>query len=121
MSKDYGVSLSLYYGNELFEFLGHPEIWKEILNYLEDWKKQIPDLPETNFDLNAESSFEEIKDLNPALFRGIFDNDVIFNEIILTIFPEKKTLKLLLEYFKSKSRERIIYKKLSEILENRIR
>jgi len=120
MSKDYGVTLNLDYGEELFEFLGHPEIWKEILQYLKDWKKEIPELPETNFDLDAESSFEEIKDLNPALFRTIFENDEIFNEIVLAIFPEKKTLKLLLNYFKSKSDEKTIYKTLSELLKKRI-
>ena len=73
MSKDYGVTLNLDYGKELFEFLGHSEIWKEILKYLEEWKKEIPEFPETNFDLDAESSFEEIKDLNPSLFRTIFE------------------------------------------------
>jgi len=42
------------------------------------------------------------------------------NEIILTIFPEKKTLKLLLEYFKSKSEEKTIYKTLSDLLKEKI-
>lgn len=120
MSKDYGVTLNLDYGEELFEFLGHPEIWKEILEYLKEWKKEIPELPETNFDLDAESSFEEIKDLNPALFRKIFEKDDIFNEIVLAISPEKKTLKLLLNYFESKSDEKTIYKTLSELLKKRI-
>lgn len=120
MSKDYGVSLYLDYGKELFELLEKPEIWDEILKHLKEWKKEIPDLPETNFDLDAESSFEEIKDLNPALFRTIFENDEIFNEIVLTIFPEKKTLKLLLEYFESKSEEKTIYKTLSGLLKKRI-
>jgi len=120
MSKDYGVTLNLDYGKELFEFLGHSEIWKEILKYLEEWKKEIPEFPETNFDLDAESSFEEIKDLNPSLFRTIFDNEEIFNEIVLTIFPEKKTLKLLLDYFESKAEEKTIYKTLSELLKKRI-
>ena len=120
MSKDYGVTLNLDYGEELFEFLGHPEIWKEILEYLKEWKKEIPELPETNFDLDAESSFEEIKDLNPALFRKIFEKDDIFNEIVLAISPEKKTLKLLLNYFESKSDEKTIYKTLSEVLKKRI-
>jgi len=120
MSKDYGVALNLNYGKELFEFLGHSEVWKEILKYLEEWKKEIPELPETNFDLDAESSFEEIKNLNPALFRTIFKNDEIFNEIILTIFPEKKTLKLLLKHFESESKEKTIYKTLFELLKKRI-
>lgn len=118
MSKAYGVNLNLNYGDELFTFLGHKEIWQEILKYLEEWKKEIPELPETNFDLNAQSSFEEIKDLNPAWFRSILENDEIFNEIVLAIFPEKKTLKLLFEHFKAN--EKTIYKTLSELLKKRI-
>ena len=42
-------------------------------------------MPETNFDLDAKEGFEEIKDLTPALFRKIFEKDIIFNEIILNI------------------------------------
>lgn len=120
MENAYEVELKLFYGEDLFSFLGSPEIWTEILGYLSDWKKEIPELPETNLDLDAQSSFEDIKNLNPTWFRSIFDNDEIFNEIILTIFPEKKTLKLLLEYFKSKSNEKKIYKTLSEILSKKI-
>ena len=120
MSKAYGVNLYLFYGEEIFTFLGHTEIWQEILKYLKEWKKEIPELPETNFDLNTESSFEEIKNLNPALFRSIFENDEIFNDIVLTIFSQKKTLKLLLGYFKSKSKEKTIYKTLTELLEKKI-
>src|SRR3989344_4380344 len=106
MEKDYGVKLYLFYGKELFDFLKQNKIWGEILSHLKKWKEDIPDLPETNFDLEAEHSFEEIKDLNPSIFRRLFENDEIFNEIILTVFPQKKTLKLLLEYFESKSQER---------------
>ena len=120
MQTAYGVNLHLYYGEELFVFLQQSGIWTEILKYLSDWKQEIPELPETNFDLNAESSFEDIKDLNPALFRSIFESDEVFNDIALTLFPEKKTLRLLLDYFKSKSSERQIYKTLSELLEEKI-
>jgi len=120
MSDAYGVNLYLHYGKELLDFLEHPEVWDEILKYLEKWKEEIPDLPETNFDLDAQSSFQEIKDLNPTWFRSIFESDEIFNEIALTLFPEKKTLKLLLNYFKSKSSEMQIYKTLSKLLESRL-
>lgn len=74
-------------------------IWEEILAYLKEWKKEIPELPEMIFDLNAESSFKEIKDLNPTYFRKIFNNDEVFTEIILALLPQKKTLNLLLKYF----------------------
>jgi len=120
MAHDYGVKLYLFYGVELFDFLQQEKTWSEILKYLEQWKKEIPDFPETNFDIDAESSFEEIKSLSPALYRKLFQDDIIFNEIILTVFPEKKTLRLLLDYFKGKSSEKIIYKTISKALEERI-
>lgn len=120
MAHDYGVKLYLFYGVELFDFLQQGKIWNEILKYLQQWKKEIPDFPETNFDIDAESSFEEIKGLSPALYRKLFQDDIIFNEIILTVFPEKKTLRLLLNYFKEKSSEKIIYKTISKALEERI-
>lgn len=121
MANDYGVGLYLYYGGELFTFLEHQDIWNEILTYLTRWKKEIPDLPETNFDLNPTNSFEEIKDLNPTWFRKILTNDEVFNEIILTIFPEKETLRLLLDYFREKSTERKIYSTLGNLLKERIK
>lgn len=120
MSRDYGVEICLFYGVELFDFLKQKNIWDEILKYLEQWKKEIPDFPETNFDIDAEISFEEIKDLQPSFYRKIFQNDIIFNEIVLTIFPEKKTLKLLLDYFKEKSSEKTIYKTIANLLEEKL-
>lgn len=44
----------------------------------------------------------------------------IFNEIILTLFPEKKTLKLLYEYYSSFPNSISIYKSLAEKLSQRI-
>jgi Holliday junction resolvase-like predicted endonuclease len=120
MEKDYGVNLYLFYGDELFEFIEIKDIWSEILKFLKIWKKEIPELPETNFDLDAEKSFEEIKDLNPVYYRKLFENQEIFNEIILTLFPQKKTLKMLLDYFKSKADKKIIYKTLFETLKDKI-
>lgn len=120
MSRDYGIEICLFYGIELFDFLKQKSIWDEILKYLEQWKKAIPDFPETNFDINAESSFKEIKDLSPSLYRKIFRDDIIFNEIILTIFPEKRTLKLLLNYFNEKSSEKTIYKTIADLLEEKL-
>ncbi len=121
ISKDYGIHLYLQYGKELFEFLGHSEIWEEILNYLKKWKANIPDLPEINFDLDAQSSFKEIKDINPTIFRTILENDELFNDIFLILFPEKKTLGLLLDYFKVKSREKKIYNTLYQLLERKLK
>ncbi len=102
----------------LFDYLGLTDVWDEILQYLELWKNEIPDFPEINFDTDAQHTFEEIKDLKPLIFRKLFDNEIIFEEIVLTLFPDKKTLRLLLNYFESK--ETTIYKTLAEKLREKI-
>ena len=118
INKDYNVETFLFYGQDLFNYLDYKNIWSEIIRYLEKWKKEIPELPEINFDLDAKHTFEEIKDLDTLVFRKLFTDDVIFQEILLTLFPENKTLKLLYEYFLTK--DLTIYKNLANILSKRI-
>ena len=120
ISQAYESDLKLLYGKELFIELKCEEVWNEIIEYLIKWKKEIPDLPEINFDNEYENTFNEIKDMNPTWFRYIFENDQIFNEIVLTLFPEKKTLKLLLDYFINKSKEKKIYKTLGNLLKSKL-
>jgi hypothetical protein len=102
INKDYNVKTFLFYGQDLFIYLDYKNIWSEIIRYLEKWKKGIPELPEINFDLDANHTFEEIKDLDTLVFRKLFTDDVIFQEILLTLFPENKTLKLYMNIFLQK-------------------
>ncbi|HOP50908.1 MAG TPA: hypothetical protein PK887_09830 [Ignavibacteriales bacterium] len=116
MQSDYSVDLHLFYGRSLFEFFGFSDVWDEIIEYLQMWKREIPELPEINFDLDAWLTFEEIKDLQPLIYRKLFSKEEIFNEIVLTLFPQKLTLNLLLGYFQKQ--EKSIYKSLAERLSN---
>lgn len=120
ISSDYNIETQLLYGRSLFDYLGYTEIWEEILNYLVRWKKEIPDLPEINFDLNAVETFEEIKNLSPIVFRNLFNKVEIVNEIILTLFPNKKTLYLLKDYFSNKTESiyKSLIKKIDAIINN---
>lgn len=118
IGKDYKVELHLFYGKQLFDYLNLPEIWDEILRYLELWKKELPDLPEINFDINAQHTFEEIKNLKPIVFRKLLKNDVIFREILLTLFPECKTLQLLKLDFEKREQE--IYKTLAKVINKKL-
>lgn len=119
MSSDYNLETQLFYGKALFDYLGFTDIWNEILSYLKEWKIEIPDLPEINFDLDAQHTFNEIKDLKPATFRKLFDNDEVYEQIVKTLFPENKTLKLLLQHFKQQ--KATIYKTLTEKLKQKIK
>lgn len=121
ISKDYGIILHLSYGSDLFNKLNIIHIWDEILNYLQKWKKNIPDLPEINFDKNAHLSFEEIKCLKTQEYRKLFSNPEL-DSLICVLFPEKLTLKLLKEHFQFKfdNDEGAIYGTLNKLCTNTI-
>lgn len=101
LSKDYGITLHLSYGNDLFAELDKIEVWAEILSHLRTWKSNIPDLPEINFDLDPQVSFEEIKDLQPMIYRKLFANSEL-DDLLCVLFSKQATLRLLVEYFKNK-------------------
>lgn len=119
LKSDYNCDSYLCYGQDLFccGFNGFDiAIWQEILDYLEKWKKDLPDMPEINFDKNANNVFNEIKDLSPSIYRKLLTNQNILEQIFPIIFPEKKVLQLLYHYFEQKDGD--IYRTLSrKILE----
>ena len=98
LSRDYGLSLKLIYGREFFDDIGMKQTWSEILNYLKQWKNEIPELPEINFDKDPSQSFSEIKDIPNNVFRKLFSNPNL-DDLLLVLFPEQETLQLLHEYF----------------------
>jgi hypothetical protein len=107
MSNDYGCTAHLFYGSQLFaEFDGIDTIssamWDETLEYLQRWKETLPDMPEINFDINADDVFEELKDMNTSIFRKLFTNDDIVSQIFPIIFPDGTVLRKLRSYFVSK-------------------
>lgn len=97
MSQDYGVDLYNCYGKDLFESLEIGFVWDEIIEYLKKWRDELPDMPEINFDKESKQSFNEIKDLSPSIFRKLFSNTELFEQIVKTIFPENKVLLLLID------------------------
>lgn len=123
IQSDYKVFTKLCYGKEFWDEIEHPEIWLELLNYLERWKFEIPDMPSINFDEDAKNTFDEIKDIDVSIYRKMLNNNEICKEILPILFPECKVFKLLNKYFEEKSEEKIIYKTLSfkikELIENR--
>lgn len=115
----YGVTLHLFYGRELFEFLGYPRVWDDVLSWLERWKRSLPDLPEINFDRNPHQSFSEIKDLEVRCWRKILENDKLWEESIMrAIFRDGSTLRLLAEFFETQ--ESTSYKNLSLLLKQKL-
>ena len=82
LRKFYKVELHLFYGRELFEYLGKPDLWEKMLSWLKNWKDRLPEFPEINFDSNPEKSFNEIKNLGIRHWRRILENDRLWEGIV---------------------------------------
>jgi hypothetical protein len=96
LEEETGVELHLLYGSELFEFLGHPEVWGQMTEWLARWQGELSDFPEVNFDLNPEQSFEEIKNLAPRHLESLLSNTELWDSGVMSVlFPEGTTLRLL--------------------------
>ncbi len=108
MAKFYNCTPKLYYGAEMFNYDINgiqefpKEMWDEIIDYLTKWKETLPDMPEVNFDSNCDEAFNEIKDLSPAIYRKVFSNEDIKEQILPIIFSNGSVLRKLKEYFLSK-------------------
>ena len=119
LNKYYKVPLYLFYGKELFEFLKSPKYWKSLLNWLNKWKKSLPEIPEIDLDTNPQESFEEIKDLEIRYWRKLLENEKLWEEgIIKAIFRTGQTLNLILNYFTNQ--ELAPYQKISTLLKDRL-
>jgi len=119
MKQVYGVELYLLYGEELFKFFGKQNVWELLLSWLTQWKESLPELPEINFDSNPQNSFNEIKDLEIKYWRKILENEKLWNEgIMLAIFRNGETLKMLFEFFSGKTEK--AYRKLAEMIEQKL-
>lgn len=96
----YGIELFLFYGREFFDYIGFPALWDNLIEWLSNWKDELPDFPEINLDLAPRESFEEIKTLKPLYWRKIFENEQIWEAGIMSVLcSDGATLKLMLDYF----------------------
>jgi len=101
LQEFWGVPLSLSYGQELFEQLGYADIWQNIIKNLQQWRDDIPCLPNLNFDSAPKDSAQEIKNLPLRIFRKLFDDERITSQILPVLFPTGATLRILLTLLKT--------------------
>jgi len=119
LSEFYGVNTHLLYGKELFDYLGKPDLWEQILSWLKQWKDSLPEIPEIDFDKTPEESFEEIKDLPIRYWRKLLENEKLWVEgIIRAIFKKGDVLKLVLGFFDKQQGKP--YKELVELLNEKL-
>lgn len=107
LRKKTKAQLRLCYGSEFFDLIGHPEMWKQLVSWLERWQDEIPDFPEVNFDLNPKESFDEIKDIDLSTFEKLFGNLELWERgVMKVLFPHGATLRLLCDFFSSQASPR---------------
>lgn len=100
----YQIPIKLLYGKELFEFLGYPSSWDDLIQWLSQWKDSLPDIPDINFDSTPEQSFAEIKTLNAPIWRRLLQNEALWQEgIMIAIFRTGKTLSLVHTFFEEEA------------------
>jgi putative uncharacterized protein 1351 (fragment) len=58
LQESWGVHLSVSYGQDMFNQLDLSHIWPDIMNNLQKWRQDIPDLPNVNFDSSPKESAE---------------------------------------------------------------
>ena len=124
MAEFYECEPKLYYGAEMFSkskngISDFPyEMWDEIIKYLTTWKETLPDMPEINFDANSEKVFQELKDLSPSIYRRLFENEAIKNQILPILFTKGIVLRKLKYYFSNK--EKVVYRNIANKIDDYI-
>lgn len=122
MAEFYGCEPKLYYGIEMFSESEDGikdfsiEMWNEVVEYLTKWKETLPEMPEVSFDANSDKAFEELKDLPPIIYRKLFKNEEIKEQIFPIIFSQGIVLRKLKEYFSLKKEK--AYKNIAKEIEN---
>jgi Holliday junction resolvase-like predicted endonuclease len=116
----YGVELHIFYGKQLFDYFKQPKLWDRLLSWLEKWKESLPELPEINFDSSPKKSFQEVKDLELRYWKKILSNEKLWEQgLMKVLFKDGTTLKLLKDYFSSKSSQS--FKQLEKLLNEKIK
>jgi hypothetical protein len=106
LRKKYKIEINVGYGDELFDILGHPEIFTEIESHLKKWRNELPSVPNSNFDANPTKTVEVVKKsllssdkntLTENSLKKLFSDPKLFDLLNDTIFPTKESVKLLVK------------------------
>jgi len=97
-------SIYVWYGRELFEGLeklsiGRAKDWDEMLRWLEQWRKDLPDLPDVNWETpEAIAELKEIARHSPTLWEQFAKQESLWKEGYVDIlFPTRKGLQVILQ------------------------
>jgi len=80
------IASELCYGSEFFDSIEMTNEWNEIITHLTTWRDNLPDMLNLNFD-KFEGAFDEVKELQPSIWKKLFTHTKIIEEIFPIIFP----------------------------------
>jgi len=102
----YDVETKLFYGKEFFEFFGFPKFWDLLKCYLLQWKEQIPEIPDLNFDNDPQINAKKLSELPPrTIYKFLSNKDLWKEEIPFILFPEGSTLRILMSIIQQLSKD----------------
>ena len=100
-----GVPADLCYGGDFFDkLIPGAEIWVEMESHLRQWRDEIPEFPEVNFDKDAAASAKELEEFaqeNTTGLRKIFGNEDLRRAILPILFPNGTALRMLREHIQN--------------------
>jgi hypothetical protein len=116
------LTIHIWYGQELFENLpfANPKDWDAIIEWLHEWRKRLPKLPEVNWE--TEEAITELQDIarrNPSLWEKLAMQEQLWAEGYLDVlFPTRKGLFAILNTLSGQSGRR--HQKASNALRKRL-
>ncbi len=94
-------SIYIWYGRELFEKLpfANAEDWEKMLGWLEQWRKDLPDLPDVNWETpEAIADLQRIAQHHPSLWQQFAEQESLWREgYVDVLFPSRIGLRAVLE------------------------
>lgn len=115
-------SIYIWYGRELFENLpfAYADDWDKMLGRLEQWRKDLPDLPDVNWETTeAIADLQRIAQKSPSLWQRFAEQGSLWKEgYVDVIFPSRAGLYAVLEALEQKKGRS--FRKAAEALRQRL-
>ena len=121
LRKNLGLeTIYLWYGEELFSNLTCPENWERLINWLKQWKREIPVMPDINWETReAIDELQQTARSEPQLWLKFANLSHLWDEgIVRVLFPTGKGLQAIIVTLESLDNPRA--KRAAEVLKRKL-
>lgn len=101
VKADYEIQAYTCYGSELFDLLSINDKWDELLDHLRQWKSNILDIPEINFESDINDTLVQFSNLKPKDYLGLFSTPEL-KEFLHVLFPNGSIFPILIKQLQQK-------------------